>query len=228
MDKQLIEYLKEFVNGDRLQLLYRNLENRTRYLSIVVEDVYQAQNASAVVRSADCLGIQDIHIIENKNNFKVDREIAMGASKWTNVVYYNGGENNSLDAIRHLKSEGYRIVATSPHINDVSLDDFDLHKGKAALVFGTELKGISETVKNEADEFLKIPMYGFTESFNISVSAAIVMHHLTWKMKKETGIDWKLSDKERDMVLLHWLRKTIKQSDLLEKKFFELNEKYEE
>ena len=222
MDKQLIEYLKEFVNGDRLQLLYRNLENRTRYLSIVVEDVYQAQNASAVVRSADCLGIQDIHIIENKNNFKVDREIAMGASKWTNVVYYNGGENNSLDAIRQLKSEGYRIVATSPHINDVSLDDFDLHKGKAALVFGTELKGISETVKNEADEFLKIPMYGFTESFNISVSAAIVMHYLTWKMRKEIGIDWKLSEKERETVLLHWLRKTIKQSDLLEKKFYEL------
>lgn len=224
MDKQLIAYLKEFVNGDRLQLLNRNLENRTRYLTIVVEDVFQAQNASAVVRSADCLGIQDIHIIENRNNFKVDREIAMGASKWTNVTNYNGFENNSLEAIRSLKADGYRIVATSPHINDVSLEDFNLSKGKTALVFGTELKGISEAVKNEADEFLKIPMYGFTESFNISVSAAIIMHHLMWRIRKDPDIEWKLNDKDRDFVMLQWLRKTIKQSDLLEKKFYELIE----
>lgn len=222
MNKKLVEYLSQFVNEDRLQLLYRNLENRTRYLTVVLEDIFQAQNASAVVRSADCLGIQDIHVIENRNNFKVDREVAMGASKWTNLKHYNEIDNNSLGAIRQLKAEGYRIVATSPHINDVLLEDFDLSKGKAALVFGTELKGISDSIKNEADEFLKIPMYGFTESFNISVSAAIIMHHLTMRMRNESNINWKLNSEERDVVLLHWLRKTIKQSELLEVKFNEL------
>lgn len=222
MNKKLVEYLSQFVNEDRLQLLYRNLENRTRYLTVVLEDIFQAQNASAVVRSADCFGIQDIHIIENRNNFKVDREVAMGASKWTNLKHYNEIDNNSLVAIRQLKAEGYRIVATSPHINDVLLEDFDLSKGKAALVFGTELKGISDSIKDEADEFLKIPMYGFTESFNISVSAAIIMHHLTMRMRNESNINWKLNSEERDVVLLHWLRKTIKQSELLEVKFNEL------
>ena len=222
MDKQLIDYLSQFVNDDRLQLFYSNLENRTRYLTIVLEDIFQPQNASAVLRSADCFGIQDIHIIEKRNRFTVDREVAMGASKWLNLKRYCDCKENSLEAIRSLKAEGYRIIATSPHVDDVNLENFDLQKGKAALVFGTELTGISDTIKNEADEFLKIPMYGFTESLNISVSAAIIMHHLTLRMKNETGINWKLNAGDRDQVLLHWLRKTIRQSDLLEKKFHEL------
>lgn len=225
MDKQRINYLSQFVNPDRLQLLHRNLASRTQYLTVVLEDIFQAQNASAVLRSADCFGIQDIHVIENRNNFTVDREVAMGASKWVQVNHYNEYENNSLEAIRQLKIEGYRIIATSPHIDDTNLENFDIKKGKAALVFGTELNGISETIKNEADEFLKIPMYGFTESFNISVSAAIIMHHLTLRMKTEQGINWRLNDRDKDRIMLYWLRKTIKQSELLEKKFNELYEK---
>ncbi|HBL75777.1 MAG: RNA methyltransferase [Bacteroidetes bacterium GWF2_42_66] len=225
MDKQLIEYLSQFVNDDRLQLFYNNLENRTRYLTIVLEDIFQPQNASAVLRSADCFGIQDIHIIENRNNFTVDREVAMGASKWLNLKRYCDDSENCRNAIRSLKSEGYRIIVTSPHRSDVNLEKFDLHKGKAALVFGTELTGVSDTIKKEADEFLKIPMYGFTESLNISVSAAIIMHHLTLRMKTESGINWKLNAAERDQALLHWLRKTIRQSDLLEKKFYEIHAK---
>ena len=222
MDKQLIEYLSQFVTDERFRLFHRILEDRTRYLTIVLEDIYQPQNASAVLRSADCFGIQDIHIVENRNTFTVDKEVSMGASKWVSIIPYTQYKNNSLKAIKHLKAEGYRIVATSPHINDVKLEDFDLHKGKTALVFGTELTGITETIKKEADEFLKIPMYGFTESFNISVSAAIIMHHLALRMKTEPGIDWKLNEEEKDKVLLQWMRKTIKQSELLEKKFYEL------
>ncbi len=221
MGKQLINYFSQFITDDRFRLFHRILKDRTRYLTIVLEDIYQPQNASAVLRSADCFGIQDIHIIENRNAFTVNREVSMGASKWVTIKRYTQYENSSLEAIRQLKAEGYRIVATSPHINDIRLEDFDLHKGKAALVFGTELSGITATIKKEADEFLKIPMYGFTESFNISVSAAIIMYHLTLRMKNEPGINWKLNEQEKEIVLLQWLRKTIKQSELLEKKFYE-------
>jgi len=222
MEEQLIEYLCQFVNDDRLRLLYKNLENRTRYLTIVLEDIYQAQNASAVVRSADCFGIQDIHVIENRNTFDVDREVSMGASKWVHLIHYNNEWNNTQMALSRLKNEGYRIIATSPHTDDVSLENFDLRKGKAALVFGTELTGISDVIKANADEFLRIPMYGFTESFNISVSAAIIMHHLTWRMKNDPMIKWQLNNDERGTVLLHWLKKTIRESELLEKNFYEL------
>jgi tRNA (guanosine-2'-O-)-methyltransferase len=221
MQKELIEYLATFVTPERLSLFERILENRTSYFTVVLEDIYQSQNASAVLRTCDCFGIQNVNVIENRNEFNVNKEVALGSSKWLTIRKFTEQENNSQEAIKTLKKEGFRIVATSPHINDTLLDDFDIEKGKAAFVFGSELPGISDTIMNEADEFVKIPMYGFTESFNISVSAAILLHHLTDKLRKNTNISWKLSDNEKEKVKLQWLRNTVKRSELLEKLFIE-------
>jgi tRNA (guanosine-2'-O-)-methyltransferase len=218
MQEELINHLSEFVTPKRLKLFEKVLEERTSYIALVLEDIFQSQNASAVLRTCDCFGIQHLHIIENRNEFSVDREVAMGASKWLSLHKYNQKEQNSLEAIKKLKRMGYRIVATSPHINDQLLPEFDLTKGKAAIVFGSELPGISETIMNEADEFMKIPMYGFTESFNISVSAAIVLYQLSQKLRNQPEINWKLNDEERNEIKLAWLRATIKRSSILEKK----------
>ena len=222
MDHKLIKYLSDFLTPERKELFQRILNQRTRYLTVVLEDIYQPQNASAVLRSVDCFGLQDVHVIENRNEFTVDREVAMGASKWLKVTRYTENQNNSLDAIRQLRENGYRIVATTPHEGDIKLEDFNLRKGKAALVFGTELTGISEVVKKEADEFLKIPMYGFTESFNISVSAAIILHHLTLQLRKDPEIQWELSGAEKDEIKLNWIKKTLKRSGLLVERYYEL------
>jgi tRNA (guanosine-2'-O-)-methyltransferase len=219
MQEELINHLSEFVTAERLKLFEKVLEQRTSYITLVLEDIFQPQNASAVLRTCDCFGIQHIHIIENRNEFTVDREVAMGASKWLSLHKYNQKEQNSLKAIKKIKKLGYRIVATSPHINDQLLPEFDLTKGKAAIVFGSELPGISETIMNEADEFIKIPMYGFTESFNISVSAAIVLYQFSQKLRNQPEINWKLSEEERNETKLAWLRATIKRSSLLEKSF---------
>ena len=159
MSTQLIAYLSEFLKEERLEVLQRSLRFRTRYLTVCLEDIYQSQNASAVLRSCDAFGVQDVHIIEDKNKYQLNPMVARGSSKWLNLHKYNKGDNPSLEAINSLREKGYRIVATSPHIGDTSLEDFDLTKGKAALVFGTELTGISSTVEQNADEFLKIPMH---------------------------------------------------------------------
>jgi tRNA (guanosine-2'-O-)-methyltransferase len=188
---------------------------------VVLEDIFQPQNASAVLRSCDCLGIQNVHVVENRNKFQVDTEVTMGSSKWLTINKHSHIENNSLETIQHLKRKGYRIVATSPHSNDVELPDFDMSKGKIALVFGSELPGISEVIMHEADEFLKIPMYGFTESYNISVSAAIILFHLTEKMRNSQAIDWQLSEDEKVDVMLQWIRNSVKKSKLIEKRFWE-------
>ncbi|MGQ7871220.1 TrmH family RNA methyltransferase [Sunxiuqinia sp. sy24] len=222
MDYQRIAYLSECLTPERKELFERVLEDRTRYLTVVLEDIFQPQNASAVLRSVDCFGVQDVHVIENRNEFTVDREVAMGASKWLSVHKYAGQEHNSLNAIRHLREQGYRIVATTPHEGDTNLEEFDLEKGKCALIFGTELTGISEVVQNEADEFLKIPMHGFTESFNISVSAAIILHHLTYLMRGNPAIDWKLSEEDKAAIKLSWIRRTLKRSELLEQRYEKL------
>ncbi len=219
MQKELIEYLSAWITPERNQLFEKVLAHRTSYITVMLEDIFQPQNASAVLRTCDCFGIQNVHVIENRNTFTVDKEVAMGASKWLSIYKYNQEENNSLMAIKSLKNKGYRIVATTPHKTDLLLPDFDLSKGKTALIFGSELPGISETIIEEADEFLKIPMTGFTESFNISVSAAIILHHLTDKLKNHSSIDWRLSLKEKDAIKLQWLRTTIKRSSLLEQRF---------
>ena len=218
-DKGLIEYLSSVITEERFAQIQEVLKNRTRYLTVVLEDIYQSQNASAVLRTCDCFGIQDVHIIENKNEYNINPDVVQGASKWLSLNYYNERENNTLDAINKLKADGYRIVATTPHTNDVNLEEFDINSGKIALIFGTELTGISETVRENADEFLKIPMYGFTESFNISVSAAIILHHLVFILN-ESGINWKLSHEEAEDILLKWLRITVKKSELVEKRYY--------
>ena len=221
MRKELLEYLSAVVTAERLALYNKIIENRTNYITVVLEDIFQAQNASAVLRTCDCLGIQNVHVIENRNRFQVDTEVSMGSSKWITLNSYRKNKNNSLEAIHSLKKNGYRIIATSPHTNDIELPDFDISKGKIALVFGSELPGISETVTKEADEFLKIPMFGFTESFNISVSAAIILHHLTEKLRNSESIDWHLTEDEKVEIKLHWIKNTVKKSSLIEKRFWE-------
>ena len=207
----LIEHLKTFATPERVDTFLRVLGSRTRYLTVVLEDIYQPQNASAVLRSADGFGIQDVHVIENNHEYVINPMVEKGASAWLNLHKYDGQGNNTLKAIKKLKADGYRIVATTPHTDDVNLDDFDLSKGKTAIVFGTEVTGISDLVREQADEFLKIPMYGFTESFNISVSAAIVMHHLRLKLE-QSDINWKLSKTDADEILIKWFRKSVKAS----------------
>jgi tRNA (guanosine-2'-O-)-methyltransferase len=221
MKKELLVYLSAVVNSDRLTLFNRIIENRTNYITVVLEDIFQPQNASAVLRSCDCLGIQNVHVIENRNKFQVDTEVTMGSSKWLTINKHTHKKNNSLETIQHLKKNGYRIVATSPHSSDVELPGFDMAKGKVALVFGSELPGISETIMHEADDFLKIPMYGFTESYNISVSAAIILYHLTEKMRNSQTIDWQLSEDEKVDIMLQWIRNSVKKSKLIEKRFWE-------
>ncbi len=214
----LIRYLSGLVTPERIARFDKVLEFRTRYLTVALEDIYQSQNASAVVRTCDCFGIQDIHIIENSHNFKMDSEVALGAQKWLTVHSYSTGEDNTMAAINQLRSQGYRIVATSPHSRDASLPDFDLHKGRAALFFGTELTGISATLEKNADEFIRIPLFGFTESYNISVAAALVLQDLICRLQA-SDINWKFTPEEKKQLKLQWLRKSIKDIQFIERQF---------
>jgi tRNA (guanosine-2'-O-)-methyltransferase len=216
--QDLISYLSGFVTPERKQKFETVAKERTRYATLVMEDMFQTHNISAVLRSCDCFGVQDVHVIENRNEYVENPEVAMGASKWLDVHRYSKRDNNTINTLRNLKSQGYRIVATTPHTDDVLLNDFDVSKGKFALVFGTEREGITDDVRAEADEFVRIPMYGFTESFNISVSAALCLQHIAESIRKE-GVDWPLTANEQDELVLKWLRSNIKNVALVEERF---------
>lgn len=218
MADSLIAYLENFISDNRKELFDRIIEYRTRYITVALEDIYQSHNASAVLRTCDCFGIQDVYIVENKNKYSVNPEVTIGSDKWLSLKKYNKSKNNSLKAIDDLRKKGYRIVATTPHQDDTELKNFDILPGKVALFFGTELQGLTDNILQNADEFLKIPMYGFTESYNISVSAALILHTLTEKMRASV-IEWQLTEEEKIEVKRTWLKRSIRNSDLIEKEF---------
>lgn len=216
-NQALTTYLESFVSERRLKRLQEVLSERTNHISVVLEDVYQTHNFSAVLRSADIFGIQTINFIENRNSYKISEDVAMGSTQWLTLNRYQKNENNTRDCLQNLKAKGYRIAATSLHKNSVSLQELDIRK-PVAIVFGTELTGISKDVEDMADEFIKLPMYGFTESFNISVCAALCMYELSNRMRKEVPA-YHLSEEEKQHVYLDWLKATIKKSEAIVKEF---------
>jgi len=216
-DQKLLTTLENFLTPRRRSLFDKVLAKRTNHFTVATEDVYQLHNTSAVIRSCDVFGVQNIHITEERNLRKIDREIAMGAQKWVNVNRYH----TAKDSIETLREKGYQIVATTPHHNACLLEDFKIHK-PAALYFGTEKQGLSEELMNEADAYLKIPMAGFTESLNISVSAAIILQNLTTRLRN-SEVDWQLSPEEIYDIRLHWAKRSIKSSDQIIARYLEEN-----
>lgn len=218
--QDLLKYILSFATENKRQLIASRLLERTRHITVVLEDIYQAQNASAVIRTADCFGIQDIHIIENTNEYDINPKVVLGASKWVHLHKYNEVDDNTTDCIEKLKKKGYRVVATSPHANSVSLYDLPLDQ-PVALMFGTEKLGLSSTAHELADDHMYIPMYGFTESLNISVSAAVCLNYLTHQLR-QTEIAWQLTDSEREELHMEWARLVVKKPDILERRFKEI------
>ncbi len=215
--EQYLEFLLNFISENKIARFNEIIENRTRHITVVLEDIFQPHNASAVLRSCDCFGIQDVHIIENKNEYNVNPQIALGSSKWLHLAKYNQKENNTLDCINQLKKDGYKIIATCPSENDCMLENLNVDN-KFALLFGTELNGLSDLALENADEFVKIPMYGFTESFNISVSAALCLFHLSEKVRN-SEVNWKLTEDEKIKTKINWVKNAVNNSEMLDNEF---------
>lgn len=218
-DHDLADYLAAWLTPERKARMESVLAMRTRRIAVVLEDLFQEHNASAVLRTCDALGIQDVHAVERKNACRVNPEIALGSAQWLTLKHWKG-ETGISDACASLKAAGYRIVATTPHTRACTLDQLDLERGPVALVFGTELTGLTQTALDLADEYVYIPMYGFVESFNISVCAAMCLHHLSHKLRT-SNLAWELSAAEREAIWLTWLRQSIKSAPALERRFRE-------
>jgi len=212
--KELVGYLLQYATDNKRKKIQEVIHKRTRHVTIVLEDVFQTHNASAVVRSAECFGIQDMYVIEKRNEFKPVLGVAKGSSKWIDCHTFD----NTTVCIKELKKNGYKIVATSPHKTSCFLHDLNIDN-KTALLFGTEAIGLSQEALDLSDEFVTIPMFGFTESFNISVSVAICLYDVMQRLRK-SSLNWQLSDKEIIDIKLQWLRKIIPGVDIIERDFF--------
>jgi tRNA (guanosine-2'-O-)-methyltransferase len=211
LNQELLTYLEGFVTDKRKDLFKSVLEQRTRHFTLVLENIYQQHNSSAVVRSCDIFGVQDVHVIENTYSSKVSRHVARGSQKWLTFHRYKRDTNNTAECFEQLRQDGYQIIATTPHNDSCYLHDFDISK-KSAFVFGVEKEGVSEYTMKNADGFLKIPMVGFTESLNISVAAAIILENLTTRLR-QSDLNWQLSEEEKSTLYSEWIQKSIKNVD---------------
>ncbi|MFP5436686.1 MAG: TrmH family RNA methyltransferase [Bacteroidia bacterium] len=214
-DTDYLTYLEGFITPNRRENFERILAQRSRHFTVAIEDVFQLHNTSAVMRTCEVFGVQELHVIEEAYGKDIDKEIALGAQKWVDVERYN----TTGECIHALRDRGYKIIATSPHAEAADLDDYDITE-PAALFFGTEKNGLTQEVLDQAEGFIKIPMIGFTESLNISSSAAIIIQNLSQRLRK-SDIKWELNEQELLEKRIDWARKSIKDIDFVTKRYLE-------
>ncbi|ABH01315.1 spoU protein [Borreliella afzelii PKo] len=205
-----IDVLSEFITDGKKARIEEVLSRRTNYLTFVLEDIVQSHNASATIRTGEILGLSDIYVIDKNNKYTLNPDITLGSSQWINLNKYK----NAKFAIDRLKSDGYSIVATSLSEQSVNLENFPINN-KMAVFFGTELTGLSSEVLEAADLCIKIPMYGFTQSYNISVAVAIVMYSLLIRLR-ESGVDYLLNEVEKSNLRLKYYRQVVKNYQIIE------------
>lgn len=218
-DIDYYNHIAPMLSDRRKDLFDDILTQRTRHFTVILEDLFQKHNTSAIVRSCDIFGVQDVHIIENKYNSYMSNQVGKGSQKWIDFHRYNEKQINTQDCIDAIKKEGYQLIATTPHNESCLVQDFDITK-KSAFVFGVEKEGVSNTVMEQADGFLKIPMVGFTESLNVSVAAAITLQSVTDKLRR-SDVQWQLSEEEQFFKKIEWMEKTIKSITKIKERYFE-------
>lgn len=214
-DDELIEFLGRQITDNKREKISAVLNERTRHFTVLLEDIYQPHNASACLRSCDCLGLQDVHIVERRNNYRPNNNVSMGSSKWLTLHHYHSPGS----AFEALKARGYRLIATSPNESGYDLTTLPIDK-PVALLFGSEHKGLSDSALSAAEGYLRLPMYGFTESFNISVTLALTISRLVERLRA-SSLKWKLSEEEKNDLTLRFYRSIVSRHELLEKKFWE-------
>jgi tRNA (guanosine-2'-O-)-methyltransferase len=217
-ENRLLDHFAQYISDHKKEFVEQVLNDRTRYITVVLEDIFQSHNASAVVRTCECMGIQDVHIVEKENKYEVNKYVLKGSYKWENLIRYKrANTNNTEQCFRTLKASGYTIYVTDPSA-EKTIDEINVWASKIALVFGNELHGASDYALAHADEKVKIPMYGFTESLNISVSVAFCLATLIPKLRADFE-RFELSEHEKDELRLAWYRKMVKRSEVIEKEF---------
>lgn len=195
---QTFDYLKQFLTEERLSKIEHFSSESSDFVLPVMDDVYQFRNAAAIIRSVEACAFHKVVAMEEENVFDPNLTVTKGAETWVEVEKMS----KNIASLQNIKDRGYKILAVSLEKNAVMLPDYQITE-PIALVFGTEMEGVSEEVIDFADETLAIPMYGLTRSYNVSVAAGICMYELKQKLIK-SGIDYKLSEEKRMKMKIRW------------------------
>lgn len=203
------EALLPFLSEERIARFERVLDQRTRHLTVVMENVFQSRNASAVMRSCDGFGLQDVHLIEDINPWVPNRGVSKGTNAWLTLHRYRSAADPTAACLDRLRRTGYQIAVTSPHVDGYDVTDLPIDR-PVAVVMGTEWEGVSERMLAEADLHVAIPMHGFAESLNISVAAAVVIHELNRRLRELPRERWELSEDEKRELRAQWAMASVR------------------
>ena len=211
------EYLQQFLTEERLRKIEHFAPESSDFVLPVLEDVYQFRNAAAIVRSVEACGFHKVVALQEENNFEPNLKVTKGADTWVEVEKLP----RNMESFQKIKDKGYKIVVVSLENNAKMLPDYEITE-PIALVFGTEMEGVSQEILDFADETLAIPMYGFTRSFNVSVAASLCMYELKQKLMK-SNIDYKLNDEKLLKMKIRWAVNSIKSGEQILAKYVREN-----
>lgn len=166
---EVIRALGPRLSGDRRRRIDEVVAHRTRLLAVAVEGVHDPHNTAAVIRTADAFGVQAVHVVEGEKEFLSSRKVTQGAHKWVDIAVWSSAE----PFLERMREQGRQVLVAdmegSIDVRDLRIDH------PTALVFGNEAEGISRRMREVAGGAFHIPMHGFSESFNVSVAAAITL-----------------------------------------------------
>jgi tRNA (guanosine-2'-O-)-methyltransferase len=215
-ERVVLGYLQGFLTDRRQERIAEVLGQRTRYLTVVLENLFQEHNISAVLRTCDAFGVQDVGVIETDFEYAISRQVALGSDQWLTIRRFPG-PSPTRDCLTDLRARGYRLVATTPRPGSVPISEIPLDR-PIALLMGSEIDGLSEEALAMADLSAHLPMHGFVESFNISVATALCVQTLTQRIR-ESSVAWGLSEPEQLRLTLDWTRKSIRNVEAIEARF---------
>lgn len=210
---QTFNYLKQFLTTARLEKIEKYAPESTGFILPVMEDIFQFRNAAAIVRSAEACGIHKIVALEKDHIFNPNLKVTKGAENWVEVekLPYD------IETLKQIKARGFKIVAVSPENNATHLPDFKIEQ-PISLVFGTEHEGVTEEILDFADETVSIPMFGFTQSYNVSVAAAICFYDLRQKLEN-SDIDFKIPAEQILDLKIRWAVNSLQSGAEILRKF---------
>jgi tRNA (guanosine-2'-O-)-methyltransferase len=196
--------LEPMLTAERIARIDAVLAARLASVATAVEDTYDPHNAAATIRTTEALGLQDLHVIEPHFRFSATKGVTRGAHRWIDLHRWHDAEA----AVAHLRSTGFRVYATAPDAT-VSVEGVDV-SGPLAILFGNEHEGLSASAIAACDASITVPMFGFTESYNLSVTVGLAMSRLAARRRAYIGRPGDLPPERHARLRARWFALRIR------------------
>jgi tRNA (guanosine-2'-O-)-methyltransferase len=196
--------MRQFKTEERLNKIKKVLELRRKSLTIVLENIHDAHNVSAIFRTSDAVGVSSVSLLYTIEQFPpIAKSSSASALKWVDKQKYKTVE----ECYSALRDKGFKIYASALSDNSKDIYSLDLTE-KIAVVLGNESRGVSEEAAKHADELIKIPMLGMIQSLNVSVAAGVILFEaLRQRMLKGDYDSPELSSSELENKIDEWCDK---------------------